>query len=257
MSFMAAPYTVAGCYWHDQSERESFGHVCAYLMQRGMTTLECGADANPDAALLAALRDPTNSMTEAKFITSAQLPPQGPQTHRPPARIIVRYDYISNEAAEHGDHRAIDIMWSEAAWGPVEVMPKRQAQRANHSRFQNHHFFIDLCTQLDPLYANYGAEELTPCLYDATHQSSHNGWRDAGPCYLRDGVLTDEENAAFLSTFAFVEKLPCGTFFTNDPWLAGQKQLPKGGIQPPNNPMADVLMPALRRWRRAHLYPIR
>ncbi|MBA3825196.1 MAG: hypothetical protein H0X24_15020 [Ktedonobacterales bacterium] len=220
-----------------------------------MTTLEYGAATDPNTALLAALHDPTSSITEAKFITSAQLPPHEKPTHRPPARIIVTYGYISDDAVAHDDHRSIDIMWSEAVWGPIAVMSKRQAQHANLSPIQNHRFFIDLCTQLAPLYANYGAEAmgLTPCLYDVIYQQPQSHWRNAGPCYLRDGVLTDEEHASFLSTFTFVEKLPCGTFFTNDPWLAGQKKLPKGPTQPSGTPMANVLTPALRRWRRAHL----
>ncbi len=253
MDFIRAPYTGMGLYWHDQLEYESFGHVCAYLMQRGMTTIDFGDEVDPNAALLHALHDPATSITSARFITTAQLPPQEKQSRRPPGRIIVSYDYISDEAAAHGDHRAITVEWSEAEWGPLEVMPKQQVQRAPLRQQRGETLLLDLCVQLDPLYANYGFETFgfISCLYDAIYKPPSRDWRNTALCYIHDGILTAEENALFMSGFATVRKLLHGTYFTNTPSARARGHKQSKPLLSPSLP--DVLTPALRRFRRAHL----
>ena len=259
MAFMPAPYMAASFYWHDMAEHLSLQRACAYLIQRGMTTLECGEDVEPDSALLRLLLSPTSDIAEAKFITSDRLPPQGKQTRRPPGRIIVHYDYISGDALSHGDHRSVDIEWSAApVSGPGWTLSKKEAEQLAQFTRKDYYFFIDACTLLDPLYANFGfeADGLMPCLYDYIYRQSHVSWRSNGPCYLRDGILSAAESETLTSNFIYVKKLPNGTFFTDNPWMTPRQKysddlnpLPKSA----RRPTRDIVTPALRRFRRSQI----
>ena len=212
-----APILEAGLYWQHEAPRVSFRRVCQLLIQQGMSTVEYGAFAAPDNALLSLLEQPDSDIHAASFITSSKNRSRARPTHRLPGKVIVSYGLLSEAATVRGDHPAIQVAWGGSSFsGPVGDTAKNAPVKG----LQAYHFFTQLCAELDPLYAALEAEMDVPCLYDFLHPQVANSYSHlpVSEFYCRRGVLGNAEEA-FWQTYAYSERLPHGTYGSDDPFM--------------------------------------
>lgn len=243
----------AGLYWHSESPQVSFRRVCQLLIQQGMTTDAYGAFAafaDPDDALLSLLEQPESDIHAAGFITSSKNRQRPRPAHRPPSKISVSYGLLSEVATERGDHPAIQVAWDGSSFtGPVGYT----APDAPVKGLQAYHFFTQLCTGLDPLYAALEAEMAVPCLYDFLHPQVAKSYSHLhlSEFYCRHGVLGDAEEA-FWQTHAYSERLPHGTYGSDYGFMNPRRRSLGGDLKQRSQIEAQrrtLLTQALKRFR--------
>lgn len=200
----------AGLYWPNEAPQVSLRRMCHLLIQQGMTTENYGEFVAPNDALLRALEQPDTDVHAVGFITSSKKRPVMNQTRRPPGKLVVSYGYLSHEAAERGDHPSIQVAWDGTRfWWPDDALPRDAPVKG----LQAYHFFTQLCTELDPLYAALELEGSVPCLYDVLHPalSKSHSHLPMSEFYCRQGILAESEET-FWRTYAYHEPLPRGVY---------------------------------------------
>ncbi len=246
-------YLGAGLYWQSESPQVSFRRVCQVLIQQGMTTVNYGAFAAPDEALLTDLEQPDANLRGASFITSSKKRPVVRQTHRPPGKLSVAYGLLSDSAMQRGDHPAIQVSWSGNSFsGPAGYIPPRDAPVKG---LQAYRFFTQLCTQLDPLYGALEVEREVPCLYDVLHPkvSASYSYLPLSEFYCRQGILGEGEEA-FWQTYAYSEQLLHGTYGSDYPFFNPRRRGLGGDPEQRSQIWAErrtLLTQALKRFSRS------
>jgi hypothetical protein len=224
-----APILEAGLYWRQQAPQVSCRRVCQLLIHQGMTTVNYGAFASPDEALLSLLEQPDVDIHAASFITSSKNQPRTRSAHRPPGKVIVSYGLLSDVPSQRGDHPAIQVTWGGSSFSaPVGSTPKDALVKG----LQAYHFFTQLCTELDPLYAALEAEKDVPCLYDFLHPQVSKSYSHLplSELYCQQGVLGDAEEA-FWRTYAYSERLPHGTYGSDYPFMNPRRRSLGGDLK--------------------------
>jgi hypothetical protein len=201
------PNIDASLYWLAEDAEFSFTRVCQYLLARGLATSDD----------IVATADDVVASRGASFITASQGRPKvrKSKTHSPPGRLGVYYSPISADAAEHGDHPAIELSWEDFE---IAVRPGRVDYLPRWG-IRDYRFFTHLCAQLSPLYANLTGEDWVPCAYDALHGS----YPPRLDTFFCQDALLGADSAAFWATYAYTEQVGSATYGTDYLWWSPRK----------------------------------
>jgi hypothetical protein len=222
------PNVDASLYWLDEYAELSFSRVCQYLMTRGLETAD----------------DIPATHTEA-FITASQGRPKErrAKSRSAPGRLWVVHSPISDQAVAHGDHPAIEITWADQA-------DQHSDERAKYLTLmgkRDYRFFVDLCENLSPLYANLTGEGWASCAYDALHGDLNL----IGHTFFCQDALLGGDAPAFWATYAYTERVGTGRYGTDYlPWSPRKWSADNRVIKTPSSTLTlrtTLLLPALKR----------